>query len=232
MLVNRLPRSWQPSDGYDPLALGWDLYCEAAMETAYSDGNNVTSIHDFSGNSRDVAYQAGTHGTWEENIKNGQAAFSFTDNEAEYYTDHSKDVSQPYHLFIVLNADTDPANRWAIDGFTVGKQCAVWAFDPATWRLRAGAPMITEGIADGWHIFEFLINGASSSWLLDGASIWSGDAGAWDFSLVRLACSASAATLGYQSFISLWGVHPGALTGDDLTTYRNYLSARYDIAVA
>jgi len=203
------------------------------METVYVEDQDVKPVHDFSGNSRDIAWVSGIEAIYKTGIKNGQAAYLFSDPSVVYVTNTGKQVSQPYHVFIVAYTDTNPDQQVILDSYSaVTRFQLIGGNAPNLWKAAAGVQSPGVAITDGWHILELLVNGVSSSWLLDGTSVWTGNLGTVNFSLARLANNAQGLGSGYENYICLWGVHPGAIAAGDLTVYRNYLSTRYDIAVA
>ena len=232
-IINRIPRAFGGESLPYPFNIGWDLYCEAELDDVnYDDDDNVDPIHDFSGNARNIAHNAGTAAKFKVNIKNGLGAFSFTNADTKYLTDTGKTINQPNHIFVVVNADSDPTGQALFDGIDGTHKHRTYNYLANTYMVSAGTDTFGVGINDGWHILEYLFDGAGSTVTVDGVEVHSANYGALPLTLMCLACMFDQVTYGYQNYICLWAVHDGELAGGDLTTYRSYLSTRYDIAVA
>jgi hypothetical protein len=143
-----------------------------ARQLSLSDGDPVTTWPDETGNGNDLT--AGTAPVYKTNVIDGQPAVRFDSTNNEFLTASFSTLSQPNHIFVLCDHDSDEGN--VVDSTDSNNRHALGT-NNGDWLLFAGDTVSDGPRAAGFEIVGGLFDGGNSVIRVDGIQEGSGNAG-------------------------------------------------------
>lgn len=160
---------------FDPTTIsGLKLYYSALRENGLVDGDEVLTLHDYSGNGLDATSPSGQAYIFKTGVANGNNALrGATDAEAlgrgtEVYGDLSG--FQAFTMFVVAKTDwaNDTVNLIRFTTLTADMVTGQLIFKNGDTSISTGLNVLT---GTGWHVLEFYRSGITQEIVVDGATL-------------------------------------------------------------
>lgn len=208
---------------FDPLTLSpavWFDPSDAASVTL--NGGNVSQINDKSGNARHAAQgTAGNQPPYVTAGMNGKNIIQFTATNHLLGTS-SYTVTQPHTMVVVIKMNDltgSPAVLYTQPDTEIATQ--------PNWRIYAGTTATSSITADtSAHAMGFVVNGASSSIIMDGVTVQSGLSVGSNGQTTQLFIGRSGSRSAKADYGEIFDI-PGVLSGASLTNLFAYLKAKW-----
>lgn len=218
-----------------PLSVaGLHTWLEADQITGLSDGNDITTVPDSSGNGHTATSTAGSRPTYETNELNGLPVMQHITSAKAIATAAFTNVPQPFTIITVAKMTSNPGaglQRRAVDGQAAANSIAPYA-EQATgkWSMYAGVLLNNANYDLNWHIHSLTFNGASSKNRTDGGAGATGNAGANSISQLVVGCSITGASPWVGQIYAVL-LYSAALSAADLNVVcGQYLAPKTGIA--
>jgi hypothetical protein len=210
---------------------GCQFWVDASQIVGLSDGDQIATWSDLSGNSRDAAQATSTKRfLYKTNIING-LPIARADGSDDLMVTSAFTLNQPCTVFAVIVQRTDPTmNKGILDGG--GSAYTRYVYYPASGNTigiyagtTLGGPTIVTGTP---YYLTAIFNGASSSIRVNGGTPSSGNAGSSAASgfTIGAAYNGASAEYGQTDFGEIFAYN-SVLSAGDLSDVHNYLAAKW-----
>lgn len=220
---------WSAEPPFDPLTdLTWQVYLDPELTSGLTDGNTVAQVDDASGNSRHATQgSAGFRPTYETNELNGHAILRFT---GDSMSTPAFTRNQPHTVVAVAKyRGAYSANAGLCDGHTAFS-AYLHRSGSTSMQGYAGSGLVVATTPQAYHIYVWVVNGASSRLVIDGTTT-SGTSGATNASGMRLGVAGNGGEAG-DIDLAFCGCLSGAISTDNQALLFAALGAKYAITVA
>lgn len=174
---------------FAPTAItGLKMWFDAGRITGLNDGDTIATWSDASGNGRHATSAAGP--TYKANIINGLPVARFNGSNQYLATTTTPSLAQPNTVFVVGKL----SNAWTGDGAmfdsttALGQFFEIYPLDTKAYQMYAGFGVnsATTKTSKAFRIFEVTFAGASSSVIVDGATVVTGNSGSSGIAGLRI----------------------------------------------
>lgn len=230
--------AYDPADLSDIDAIsGIELILEPDRESAYSDGDTLTTLNDQSGNARNFTNDNGTP-TWEEDVVNGRAVVRFGSTESLVAGSNFASGFTSGETFIVAKADADPAATVNAGPFIAQGQTSTGSHVPwsdgnvydswgSTARKTVGNP--TPSLAS-WRYINVRSASGAWTWHLDGTQIFTTGTNTVGFSHApRMAYTNHGSGRSWPGDVAFVLMTSAILSTDDRATIVTYIQGAFGL---
>lgn len=208
--------TWQGVIG-DTNTIGW--YDATKTSSITKDGSNlVSSWADLSGNGNDLVQTTETYKpTWTD------AAFDFISfADDDILADAAFALSQPVSIWIVLRNESF-TNFDYVMRFNSSPDYHISQTNGPTFTLNMGTALSKSVSEDTWDIYEFVLNGVSSSITINNGAATTGDANTGSLTYFRIGHTSLCADVDIAEII----VRDQEDIAESKTLIYNYLNTKY-----
>jgi hypothetical protein len=227
-----LAQKWGLTLEFSPLDLSPTLWLDAADTSTITDsGGSVSAWADKSFNGHDLGQLSSTEQPiTNSRTLNGLNVIDFVSQD--FLTmDTLKTVKQPFHVFMVAEADATGSVQYLLDRHPSGTNRVEFNYNASSnISLAAGTAMVGGTPDTNPHVIHLFLNGSSSETNIDSVNEVTGTTGTNSFDLMTLG-STYADTAHWDGAVAEVIVVEGSLTTQQISETEQYLANKWGITI-
>ena len=227
-----LAQKWGLALQFSPLDLSPTLWLDAADTSTITDsGGSVSAWADKSFNGHNLGQLSSTEQPiTNSRTLNGLNVIDFVSQD--FLTmDTLKTVNQPFHVFMVAEADAIGSVQYLLDRHPSGTNRVEFYYNALTHMGLVAGTSLNGGTPDtNPHVIHLFLNGSSSETNIDGVNEATGTTGTNSFDLMTLG-STYADTAHWDGAVAEVIVVEGSLTTQQIFETEQYLASKWGITI-